>query len=271
MLHLRQVGGFVATGSNRWGSLFGCGNQNFGPPTDGQQNSYTGRAFALGDAGLFVDVAPGVGKSWTYFLVTDNAGQTGGSTVVSGIATAALGNLGVVVPPSATVTSADAYAVELSPSGAPASVNNFAICQEYDDQLNGDMTYMAAGDGASNIVMAGTDKFLGLYRSGTSAATSSEGPAQVVIGAPGTLTYFYGRVTVGNGPGDQAILALRKGGVDTSFTVSLVGASGGLPFSVTGTPNIPVARGDLICWRYKQTAGSNTNISMWLVLGFQPS
>jgi hypothetical protein len=270
MLHLRQVGGFVSTGSNRWGSIFGAGNQNFGPPLDGQQNSYTGRAFALGDAALFVDVAPGVGKSWTYFLVTDGVGQTGGATVISGAGTSALGNVGATVPPSATVTSADAYAAELSPAGTPAAVNNFAVCQEYDDSLTSNMTYMAAGDGASNIVMTGTDKFLGLYRSGTSAATGTEGPAQVVIGSPGTLTHFYGRVVVGSGAGDQCQLALRKGGADTTFVTTLVGAAGGAAFAVSGTPNIAVARGDLLCWRYKQTAGVNTNISLWLLLGFQP-
>jgi hypothetical protein len=153
-----------------------------------------------------------------------------------------------------------------SEAGAPTSVDlNDAyryLCGFPDE----DIGLYGAGDEASNITLAATDRFLGFNGNGVSEGTATESAVQVAWPLAGAFVFMGARIGVG--AATTANVFLRKNGVDTAL--GIVGATGAAIATYSDLINaVSVAAGDLVSFRYNRTGGAGTGISIGLIVGFR--
>jgi hypothetical protein len=280
MLILRQAGGFISTTTIHSASLFSTANDTITGTGDAQHCEYHGRQLSLGDATCVVNLAPGGTATWTYLATravsTGVTQNSPGSVVIPAAGVSGAANLGFLIPPSASGDSAagnNRY-VQIQPANTPALPANFAICQEYDDASDGTIVYFAAGDGsAQKGPVLNTNVFLGVFRSGSAANSTSQTEANVqnVVGANGTIMYMFGRFAITPGTVETYEFALRKNGVDQGTPTILNGQTGGAPFLVTfANVNVSTVAGDLLSLRFKLTATAGSpGFAAYVILGWK--
>src|SRR5882724_10200296 len=257
---LRQMG---AQNAATIKSIFGHLGQNFGPPENSPANSWYGRAFHMAKAQVHVDVAPGVGNIWGYRFV-DGSGFIGTQLQITDGFTDVVGDVNVNIPVATDPSAAGAVAYNRTVTGTPAAINDFGICQEYQDALDSSVFYIGFGTGATNIGGAATDRFIGYMQSG---GTTVESTVQGVVGAPCTIVSFFGRLVYGNA-NEAYELAIRVNGVDKYVTSLAIPGAGAAAF-VNTSPSVALAVGDLVSIRYKNTANLSGTFVGWFVLGIQ--
>lgn len=131
-----------------------------------------------------------------------------------------------------------------------------------------DTSLHGAGDEASNITLAGTDRFLGLNGDSTAEGNVTESAVQVPIPFSATIVFMAVRGSVA--AGSAVDLFLRKNGVDTAVQVlGMTNSTSGGYMGQDLTHSAAFAAGDLLSFRYVRSAGAGTSVALGIVVGLR--
>lgn len=132
---------------------------------------------------------------------------------------------------------------------------------EYEVPDNDNLVWCQAANGADNITIAATNRFLTWNWADNVGVTTVEATTQIPWPVAGIFKYFY--VLPGITGGNTADFALRINGVD-----ALVFNTTGTTAQVDTTTEVAVNAGDLVNWRYNRTSGAGTSCSCLLFGAF---
>jgi hypothetical protein len=132
------------------------------------------------------------------------------------------------------------------------------------DATDASIDWHGFGSRAFNMGGTSTGRFVSFGFGGASAPTSE---SFVGVPWPSAGTFRYVSFVYSSTGGVTTTLALRKNSVDTAITFSLAATAGAFVLVQNTALSVAVAAGDLINWRYIQSAGGGT-FTCTLLCGF---
>lgn len=151
----------------------------------------------------------------------------------------------------------------LEQNGAPNQDVRFGFSYNVPDAE--DVAWFAAGDSDSNLILAGTDRFIAPEWSGTGAgggSTTTQSVSQVTWPATGTFKYFLVRYI---SSASDFSLFFQVNGADV---VTLACPTSTAAFKADLTTQAPVTAGQPVNFRYVRTSGASTTVAFIVLFGF---
>jgi hypothetical protein len=215
-------------------------------------------AYTVEEGSIVAPSAPGGGNAYNRRMNV-NGVAVGPTLSIADPSVSARLLLGVAI------SSLTVHLLTPSHTGAPANVSLNDCYRYLCDAPNTTVSLYPAGDESSNVVLAGTDRFIGFNGNGVAEGTATESTVQIDWPLAGTFKFMGARIGVG--AGTNADVFLRKNGVDTALGV--VGATGAAIATYSDVvDSVAVVAGDLVDFVFRRTAGVGVSISLGLVVGF---
>lgn len=237
-------------------------------------SAWSPKAIRLLNGTIAAQAAPGVGKSYTYQVQTNNStpANTGSPVTLSDTNTNVLASINTTLPATITAAAADAFFTAVSSSGAPAATNYHGAVSYLVDGGDGDIQLFWTGRpdfNHSSSVAPGT--FCPIHGFATNGTfLSTEAAAATRWPVDGRFKYFAMRATSGTGVSpDTVTVTLFVNGAPTALV--LTANSGTASWYSDLLTEVVINEGDLVSLNVIRTAGTNSQFVMNAVIGFSVS
>lgn len=245
-------------------ALVSGGESSSLPPVANQASNWLSRDIKVIEGTIATLTPPGTGKTRRVQFVRGGVVQGGNVDLTDGNTSVRAVVNGTIIQPTLADFSQTAI-YQLSDLAAPAG-EVAAVAYLYEDLAIPQLSLYGAGTGPVNLGVGGTPLFLGFNMTSVSATEiAAQQMIPLPMGVTGTFQRIRARFT--NGTDNTYNLEFRKNGV-TVATVPIPNVGGTATFAVDNAQAVSVVRGDKVCWRLVRTAGTDSNIAMYVCIGF---
>lgn len=240
-------------------AIFGGAASQFKPPVSGPASCWMNRALTIIEATQAVDTA--LTGAQTRTLTFYDGSLAVGSALVLSLGQSVRGTINASLPAETLATIAVSNVAEQVNAGSPPTEES-RIAFFYLDDADNTLTWFGTGSATQNQGISGTPEYIGIDMNLSNATQSN---TIAVVPTAGTFKLANGRYI---------------GASDSTYEIALmVGASANVLGSVgpetigalfSFATEVHVDEGDEITFRLVRTAGTGTNLVIYLAIAFVP-